>query len=176
MRNVSREYAEALFILARESNKEQLYGKQLNDLVKLFSEQEEYLIFLCSPSVELSERLNAIEKAFFGRVEDDVLSFVQLLTEKGRISDFNECVKEYNQLLSDLNKVIKVLVKSATTLNDQQVLQIKEKLGAKMGKNVMIEQVIDTSLIGGIIIETEGKIFDGSLKNKLSEIKGVICK
>ena len=176
MRNVSREYAEALFTLAKECGKEELYGKQLNDLAKLFSEQEEYLVFLGSPSVELSERLKAIESALSGVVEQDVLSFIQLLAEKGRICCFNECVKEYNELLSNVNKVVKAIVKSAVALSEQKVLQIKDKLGAKTGKNVVIEQVIDPSLLGGIIIETEGKIFDGSLKSKLSEIKGVICK
>ena len=176
MRNVSREYAEALFTLAKECGKEELYGKQLNDLVKLFGEQEEYLIFLASPSVDLSERLMAIEKALLGNVEEDVLSFVQLLTEKGRIANFNQCAMEYNELLSNVNKTIKVIVKSAISLSEEKVLQIKEKIELKTGKNVVIEQLVDPSLIGGIIIETEGKIFDGSLKNKLSEIKGVICK
>lgn len=176
MRNISREYAEAIFTLAKESKKEELYGKQLNDLAKLFSQQQEYLVFLSSPSVALSERIDAIEKAFLGNVEEDVLSFIELLTEKGRISYFNECVNEYNELFSNINNVVKVVVKSAIKLSDQKVLQIKDKFGAKQGKKVVIEQVVDSSLLGGIIIETEGKIFDGSLKNKLSEIKGVICK
>lgn len=176
MRNVDREYAEALFTLAKENGKEELYGKQLNYLIDLFNEQEDYIVFLSSPSVELSERLNAIENAFLGKVEDDVVSFLQLLTEKGRITIFCECVSEYNELLSCLNNVVKVIVKSAVKLSEDNLFNLRQKLGEKEGKKVIIEQVVDASLLGGIIIETEGKILDGSIKNKLNEIKGVICK
>lgn len=176
MRTVAREYAEALFMLAKENKKEEEYALQLNVIEKAFNEQMEYKTLLSSPSIPLSERICAIDSAFSGVLDKDVLSFLKLIVEKGRISSFSECVCEYDQLLSGLKNLLTAVVRCVTPLSEKQLTVLKEKLDKITSKNVLIEQVIDKDLLGGIIIEIDGKIIDGSLKNKLSEIKGVICK
>ena len=41
---------------------------------------------------------------------------------------------------------------------------------------VEIEYMTDSSILGGILIEADGKIIDGSLKARLRDIKEVINK
>ena len=53
---------------------------------------------------------------------------------------------------------------------------MKEKLEKKSGKTAVIEYIIDESIIGGIIVEMDGKIIDSSIKRHLKDMKDVINK
>ena len=41
---------------------------------------------------------------------------------------------------------------------------------------MIIENLTDRSLIGGMIVEMDGKVLDGSIRHQLSEVKEVIGK
>ena len=47
-------------------------------------------------------------------------------------------------------------------------------LEARSGKDVELDCLIDKSLLGGVVVEMDGVIIDGSLKKKLAEIKDVM--
>ena len=68
MTEISREYAEALFLLACENKCADEYGKALELIKSVFGENPEYTVFLASRSIPLSERIQALDEAFSGRV------------------------------------------------------------------------------------------------------------
>ena len=88
MTDISREYGTALFMLACEENAKKEYGEALSLISEVFAGQPEYALMLASPSISLKDRLSAITEAFGGRVPENVLSYVQLMCEKGRINYF----------------------------------------------------------------------------------------
>ena len=176
MGSIAREYAEALFMLAKENQSEELYGNQLDIFADALKNNPDYAEFLSSPAIPVSERTAAVEAAFKKEFCEDVLCFIELLAEKGRIPCFFECLKEYVALLECMKNQTIAVVTSAVPLTKDQIVLLTEKLSKKTGKNVVIEQKINPALLGGITVEIDGNIIDGSLKNKISELKGVICK
>ena len=44
------------------------------------------------------------------------------------------------------------------------------------GGKVNVEYVVDPALLGGLIVERDGKIMDASLRRRLREVKEVISK
>ena len=128
MNNVGREYAEALFELACEDDKKREYGEALSLVATAISENEEFFRFLISPNIPTDERISAIEAAFTAYVPEKVLSFVSLMCEKGRLFAFSDAVEAYAELLSEAEKVIKVKVKSAVELSDEQKQQYCHRL------------------------------------------------
>lgn len=174
MTEVSKEYGAALFMLACENEKKDEYADGLSIISNAFYENPGYIEFLSSPGVAVEERLGAIEQAFAEYVCADVLSFIKLLCEKGRMSLFPEAAQEYNALLEESRRVIKVRVSSAVELTDEEKQKIATKLESKFKSGIESEYIIDESLIGGIVIEADGKILDGSLRSRLHDIKDVI--
>ena len=53
---------------------------------------------------------------------------------------------------------------------------LEEKLEKKSGHKVMMEYVVDESILGGLIVEMDGKIIDTSLKKHLKDVKDVILR
>ena len=118
MTEMSKEYATALFMLACELGAEKEYAVALDTIVAAMEGSSEYVEFLASPSIPVKERLDAIEQAFASAVPENVLSFMQLLCEKGRIRSFNDCVTEYGKLLEFSQQISVAKIVSAVALTE----------------------------------------------------------
>ena len=59
-------------------------------------------------------------------------------------------------------------------VNIKMIEELKAKLEAMSGKTVEAVYIIDSSVLGGIKIEIDGKTIDGSITNNLKRIKGVM--
>ena len=174
MAQISKEYAEALFALACEEQQEEKFLDALNTVEKLLVEEPEYAALLSSPGIPLGDRLEALESALAGVVPEYVLSWMQLLCEKGRIGAFSECVKEYKALLAAKQSVVTARVTSAVELTNEEAAALKEKLEKISGHTVLLDRSTDASLLGGLIVEIEGKVLDGSLRHRLHMVKEVM--
>lgn len=169
-------YAEALFALAREENSVEEFYNDLKFAERVFNDTAEYLRFLSTPSIPKHERTAALQTAFDGKVNDRVLSFLQLLCEHGKAECFYECVAEYERLREWANDTVEAVVKSAVELTDAQKQSLIASLQKRTGKSVALKIVTDNSLLGGISVEMNGEIFDGSVKSNLKRAREVIGK
>ena len=174
MNEISKEYGTALFTLACEENSKREYADALITVKNIFSKEPEYEVFLASPSVPLSERLLAVQTAFADSVPEHVLSYIQLLCEKGRISCFHESAEQYFALLNASEHISKAKATSVVELTDAEKQKLKEKLEKICKSRVDIEYSIEPSLLGGLTVEIDGKILDGSLRQRLREVKEVM--
>ena len=174
--NFGREYASALFTLAVEEGKQREYFDSLETVKTVFTQNSEYIDFLNSFSIPKSERVDAIEEAFGKSLEEHVVSFVKLLCEKDKISEFFECVEIYKELLDLYENVAVAKVTSSTELKEEEKTKLKEKLEKAYGKKVVLDIKVDKSLICGIVVEIDGKIIDGSIRKSLGNVKEVISK
>jgi len=173
MIGAEKEYATALFSIAVEEGKTSEFFAALKTVRAVIGENPEYTEYLSSPAVALSERLQSVDEAF-GGMEESVVSFIKLLCENGRAKLILKCIDEFEALVMEASSVTVAKVSSAIELSEKQRTALCEKLVALTGKTVTAEYSVDPSLIGGVKIEIEGKVYDGSLKNRLRDVKDVI--
>ena len=174
MSTVAREYAEALFILACEENAEKEIGDSLSSVCKIFEASPEYRELLSSPAIPVAERAAIIDGAFRGNMPEHTVSFLQLLSEKGRMELFSECAEEYRKLAENKRAVAKAVVTSAVPLTEAELAALKAKLEKISGKTVSITCAVDADILGGLIVEMDGKITDGSVRHRLRELTDAI--
>jgi F-type H+-transporting ATPase subunit delta len=74
----------------------------------------------------------------------------------------------------EMDKISTAKVTSALELTENEKALLKEKLEKTSGHKMIIDYVIDESILGGFIVEADGKVMDASLKKHLKEIKDVI--
>lgn len=173
MKETSKEYAQALFMIAKEKDMVDCYSDVLKEIGSLVEENEEYTEFLSSPALPLSERLSAIDEAF-GTYPEEIVSFLKLLCEAGHIKDIKECIEEFIFMENALEKSVAVDVFSSVPLSDEQKAKLVKKLEAKLGKTVIPSFGEDKSLLGGIKIVMEDEVLDGSIEKRLKDLKEVI--
>lgn len=174
MNDVLKEYGTALFSLALEENAKEEYFKALRTVKSLFDENEGYLDMLSSPALSVRARLSALDEVFKDTLPEYVLSFLKLLCEKGRIEKFDEAVKEFFELYNASEKIIDAKITSAADLSDDEKSRLISKLEKTRSCKINPEYITDPSLIGGITVEIDGKILDGSIRHRLREVKEVM--
>ena len=103
-----------------------------------------------------------------------MVSWLQLLCEKGRIGYFRACVKEYRALLAAKEAVITARVSSAVPLTEEESKALKQKLEKISGQTVLLDRTVDPSLMGGVVVEMNGRVMDGSLRRRLRAVKEVM--
>lgn len=175
MAQVINEYATALFSLSEETGTTKEISASLNTVMTAIEENPEYLDFLSSPNIPKSQRIDAISQAFSGEHEY-VVSFVSILCEKGRIREIRECISEFKQLCDAADKISVAHVTSAVELTDSQKKALTVKLEKLCGHRVVLECRTDSSLIGGMTVEIDGKVIGGSIKHQLHQLKEVMYK
>lgn len=174
MTGIAKEYAAALFMLAGETGVEDAYSDALDTVSALFSENPAYVEFLASPGIPKAERTDALDKAFSGHIPEEVVSFLQILCERGHIRHFSACAEEYRAMYQAAKAMVPARVISAVPLTEGEKVRLTEKLENLSGKTVLAEWAVDPSLLGGVVVEMDGKVLDGSLRHRLHDMKDVM--
>jgi F-type H+-transporting ATPase subunit delta len=172
--DVSKEYAEALFALAEETGEQRAFMTALETVTAALDEHPELRELIASPAIACAERVETVARCFGALCPETVVSFLQLLCEKGRITLIDACVKEYRRLLDISTSVIVASVTSAVPLNEKETAALAQKLSRTSGRAVQLSCTVDPSLLGGVIVAMDGRVIDGSLRHRLQEVKEVI--
>ena len=167
-------YAEALFMLAREENLIDEFYNSLKLVEEVFNDNPDYLQFLATPSIPKGERTAAIAAAFVGKINTHILSFLQLMCEQGKSEQFFDCANEFYNLREWASGTVEAVVKTAVELTPSQKQNLTAALEKRTGKKVILKCVVDSTLIGGIAVTLDGQLLDGSVKSNLKRAKEVI--
>ena len=136
--------------------------------------EPEYVELLAAPSIPRDERNALLEQAFGAAVPEQVLSFVQLLCAHGMVRSLPDCIEEYHRLYQAAVAMSTAYVTSAVALTEDQQTRLKEKLSAKFGRAIELVCTVDEHLLGGITVQLDGVVLDGSLRRRLQAVKDVI--
>ena len=174
MTEMSKSYADALFSLALETNTVFETLMTLKEVRDGLYATEGALDLLASPSIPKDERCAVLEKAFGNVQPDHVMSFVGILVQHGHIRELDDCLQAYTQLHDEHCRLSTAYVTSAVELTAGEKAELTEKLSRKFNRSIHLECAVDPSLLGGLVVQVDGKVIDGSLKHKLQEIKEVM--
>ena len=175
MAELSKEYASALFSLACEKELLGEIKSNIEEIKTLLDQNKGYLDILSSPALTISNRHSLIDEAF-GNKNEYVVSFLKLLCDNGYISSLNECINDFFALVKELENRDVAKIYYAFELTSEQKEKLVKKLMGITKKEIDPIYIEDKDLIGGIKIELDGRVLDGSLSSRLNNIKGVIGK
>ena len=174
MTTTSREYAEALFELAAQADITRETSHGLETVESALLQQPEYRALLASPAIGKEERMAALDTAFGGKIPDILLRILKMMVARGQISALTGMVRDYEALARDFRGESVATVTSAVPLKEAEAVALRAKLEKKFGRRITLKLQEDPDLLGGIRVEVDGRVIDGSIRNKLDEIKDVM--
>ena len=164
-------YGQSLYDLAAEENLTDDILGEMEAVKGIFKENPEYITLLSEPSVPKKERLQLVDESLGSSLTPYHLNFIKILIEKGLLREYSACYKRYRKTDNESHGIAEALVTTAVALSDAQLSQLKEKLEKVSGKRVLLEQKVDADILGGVRVDLEGQLFDGSVKGRLSELR-----
>ena len=97
-----------------------------------------------------------------------------ILTEKGYIRYFSECCQAYREQYNEENGILPVCAVTAVELTEDQTAKLKAKLEKITGKTVELVNRTDPTCLGGVRLDYDGRQVDGTIKNRLDSIHGLL--
>ena len=94
-------------------------------------------------------------------VSETVRNFISLLGEKGRIDVFQAIRAAYRQMADDHEGKAVAQVSSATSMAPDLEKNLAATLSKLTGRTVAISSKVDPELLGGIVAEIGGVVYDG---------------
>ncbi|MEA2626141.1 MAG: F-type H+-transporting ATPase subunit delta [Candidatus Binatota bacterium] len=102
-------------------------------------------------------------------------NFLALLAENNRLRFLDQIAREYRGLADRKLGRVRARIRTAKPLDDDAVRRIVEVFEAKLGKKVLAEVTIEPALLGGVIVESQGRVYDGSTRTQLERLQGVLA-
>jgi len=164
--SVSRRYAKALFELAREEGGIDEIGTALAQLAEAVGSIDEAQLAPGVLSHEVRQRIGAALTEKVG-VHSTIGKFVRLVAERDRLVILPQVHRWYRRLQDQAAGRVRLRVTSAAGLGDAVVEEIAAAFEKQTNRHVIAETQLDADLIGGVVAEIEGRVYDGSVRTRL---------
>ena len=179
MNSICLSYALALASVIKEKNKN---NKDIIDELIAISKSfdDDVLKFLYSKAIKANDKKEVLKNSLKD-VDEDVLAFLYVLIDNNRINLLNDIIEAYKLKDKEKDGIIVVTLKSSRKLNEKELeniksIIIKKFFGDDFDKELIINEVIDPSLLKGLVIEYQNKILDASLIDKQVSLKEYLEK
>ena len=144
-------------------------------ILRFIKELAAYEKLLAMPSVPKAERCAALDEAFGGQVEVYLLNFLKLLCEKGAIRTLPDCLAEYRARYNEAHGILEATAVTAVPMSEAQTEALKKKLEVLTGKTIALTARVQPGCLGGVRLEVEGTQLDGTVKNRLDEVRRLLA-
>jgi ATP synthase F1 delta subunit len=171
----ARVYAESLFEVAREKGKLDPVGEGLAQFADAVDANRDLQVFLFSPHFSSAEKVEGLQRAVSG-AEPELLNFLELLVEKGRMTEVFRIRREFEQLWKRDQRRIDVTVTSATELDPAVVERIGEEIGRQTGQEVDLASRVDDEILGGIVLQVGNMVLDASIRSRLEKLRKSVAQ
>lgn len=169
-------YVGVLFDLAKEENRQEEIGTQIQEIREIIELNPEFFVFLTSPQITKEERIQSIDKILGGKVDDTLLRFMKVLIHNRRMDYLLEIAKKYQEELRAFKGIIYVEALTAVPLDEDQREKLENRLVERLGKQIELKNIVDPDILGGMKLKIGEKSLDATLKSRLRELQSVISK
>jgi len=168
---VARRYAEALFATALKYEVVKSVESDLNSIVGLLENDEQFREFVIAPYTGREEKIAIVEKLFSDRVTALTMQVLRLMLVKRREDEITGMRDEFVTLRREHEGVIFATVTSAFEIDAKQKTALLAKLEKTIGKTIEAEFKLEPQLIGGIRVAYGNYVLDGSIRGALSNLR-----
>ncbi|WP_315070789.1 F0F1 ATP synthase subunit delta [uncultured Clostridium sp.] len=173
---LDKRYALALYEIAEKKNNVDEYLRDLTEICNIFSENEDFYEVLKHPVINTTKKKQLFTDLFKGKIDDELLSFMIILIEKGRILQLKDILNQMENIDLERRNTIRGLVKTVVPLLDDELKQLKDIFEKKYEKTILFDTKVDKSLLGGVYVKVGNDVIDGTLKSKIEEMKDLMLK
>lgn len=172
----ARRYGIAIFDFAKDSGKTEFMYSELTELKKAVQAEPRFVQVLSNPVLDAKQKeslLTAVEKGFSAELQE-VLNF---LLSYDRFDNLVDIIDYYIHLYNAANHIGTGVAKTALKLDEDQLQRLADSYAKKYGLQALhLENEVDPEIIGGVVLEVEGRVIDGSVKHRLEKIRAMLTK
>lgn len=172
METIARPYARAVFSVAQEQ-RDFNYWLELLDAISQLLQVKDFANAMKDPTQVADDKLKILNKLLAVMqiiLSKEASNLLLLLINKRRVDMIPAISDLFVSMWQATGDQLEVNVTTAFELSNEEKQSLADKLSKLTGKQSQIKEKVDESLIGGLIIEWDGKTLDGSIRGKLEKL------
>ena len=163
-------YANAIYGIGKELNKEKIFFNYSNELLELIQNEKKVINFFSSYYVSFLEKKELLDEVF-PKTDEMYKNWLLILIMDRKFFYIKEILLEFINIYNKNNNIENGVVWTTLAITDLIKNKIVKTLEKKLNKKINLTSKINKELISGIKIELSDLIIDNSLKNNLNEMK-----
>ena len=169
-------YAEALLELVVERNQIDTVREEFSSLAEALKADEELAQFLETPAIGSEQKKAGLRRILDGKVSELFMDFLMVVADKDRLSILGDMASVFEDLLDRRKGRIRGRLTTAVELEPGRLEQIAAQIGAALGKSVALESHVDANILGGMILNVDDTLIDGSVRRRLQLLQRQLQK
>jgi len=167
--SVARRYAKALYELSAEEKTVDANGQALAALAEAVKAVPAEQLAAGVLDAEARRKLGRALAQPFG-ADSTLGKFLQVVAERDRVSELPGIYYWYVKRLDEAAGRVRASVTSAADLRPDELQAVLDAFGKRAGREVVPEVATDAELLGGVVVELEGRVYDGSVRTRLARL------
>ncbi|MFB2581816.1 F0F1 ATP synthase subunit delta [Herbiconiux sp. P15] len=144
---------------------------ELFEFARAVSSDAELELALGSKLGSVDQKRALVERLLQGRASAQTVAIVRQLVTQPRGRRIGELIRFASSIVADQSGSAVATVTTATPLGAAQRERLEKTLAAQYGHSVLINQVIDPSVIGGVRIQLGDDVIDGSVATRINDLR-----
>jgi F-type H+-transporting ATPase subunit delta len=167
---IGRRYGRALFDLATEARSVDEVAGQLAELAAAVDALDAGSL---APGLLTQAQRDSLARSLVDRLGGAslVAKFVGVLAANDRLEQLPGVRDHYEKLADTAAGRVRVSIRSASPLSDSERAALKTKFESITGRRVLDTVEVDPDLLGGVTVEAEGRVYDGSVRTQLARLE-----
>jgi F-type H+-transporting ATPase subunit delta len=172
LKSASLQYANALADVALAQGAAEPAAKQLGEFGAAYATSSELRTFLASPAVTPEQKHAVIEKIIARLGASKIIrNFLFIIADSRRTQLLPEIIATFQEVLRQRQGIAEAEISSAVELSAAQKEEFSSTLAKLTGKKIEPKYSLDATLLGGAVVRIGDTIYDGSLRNRLNEMR-----
>ncbi|MEO6967659.1 MAG: F0F1 ATP synthase subunit delta [Rhodanobacteraceae bacterium] len=171
---LARPYARAAFELAQEQRDLSEWAAKLAFAAQVAVEPQVSAL-LGDPRIAPNE-LATLFLPEGESVDSPFAHFIGVLADNARLRALPEIAALFEQYKREAEQVLKVCVRSAAPIGPQEVARLREALQRRFKREIDMEQTLDSSMLGGAVIDAGDMVIDGSVRGRLARLETALAQ
>ncbi len=164
-------YAKALFELALDQNKLDQVGKDMLFISRTIDENNELSQMLKSPIVKLEKKEKIMQTLFAKNTDPISLKFMMLVAKKSREEYLAYFANEFTSIYKEYQGIIDAWVTTSVNIEKEVREQLLALLKNITGKTILLNESVNSDLIGGFIVKIGDFQYDASIRTLIRKLK-----
>lgn len=168
---LARVYAKALIDLAKEQSAVDEIKADMDLISETLRLARDLRVMLSSPIIRGEKKKAIMLEIFKGKISDLSERFLGIVIGHGREATLAEMCAAYEVMFLEHKGIENVTVTTAYKLSETEIAAVIKKAESLSGKKVQLEEKVDESIIGGMILRVKDQRFNGSIAHQLKSLK-----
>ncbi|PWF99525.1 ATP synthase F1 subunit delta [Levilactobacillus bambusae] len=172
---VAKRYSRALFEVLSEKDELTSGAADLQAIRQIFLSNPKLGLALSDNSLSESDRKALLQPMLDNASTQTVKNFIEMVFDYARMTDIVAIIDQFEILNDEANKTVHADITSAVPLSEEQEQRISQAFAKRVGANkVILNSTVDADILGGVVLQSSGVTYDGSVKAKLNKIRRML--